>query len=453
MRIKLKREHNMDREEHLPKLANMKCQRVKAGGSFVPSGQDEVVEDEHLLSEPKSDHVAVDGVLCYHEEYLGKHYDIENLSCELQCGLKRDTGGLDSYTTLEGDDLKLDALDGLLDDVEEVDDFDAANGLSSACEDYLLDFEYAEKAQENDPSPRERSLLGNSSSESQSSGLSASSTGAGGLLESSRMPIPKSECKKDYLGKTVICELHGTSRNKCPCQPTIGDNIYGYSLDIQNPDEFDNDDNSLVGVASSDSAEACQISALREKRLRKRTQRYIEEFSGLKSKENIPIATSKNKCGRSDNKFHHLRHRALRKGQGEKSISETSEVTLSQLRLRWRLPKKEVSFSPVGLESDEEPFVSDSEDDSMAKRRSRKHDRRKHQRMWTLSEVIKLVDGISEYGVGRWTEIKRVLFSSSAYRTPIDLRDKWRNLLRASYAKVNKKVLYLRLVADIHLSS
>ena len=42
--------------------------------------------------------------------------------------------------------------------------------------------------------------------------------------------------------------------------------------------------------------------------------------------------------------------------------------------------------------------------------------------MWILPEVTKLVDGISEHGVGRWTEIKRQLFSTSAYRTPIDLR-------------------------------
>lgn len=86
--------------------------------------------------------------------------------------------------------------------------------------------------------------------------------------------------------------------------------------------------------------------------------------------------------------------------------------------------------------------------------------------MWTLTEVMNLVDGISEYGVGRWTDIKRLLFAASAYRTPIDLRvqgnslpikvlslfsnidlcsllcllqDKWRNLLRASCAHKLKK--------------
>lgn len=48
--------------------------------------------------------------------------------------------------------------------------------------------------------------------------------------------------------------------------------------------------------------------------------------------------------------------------------------------------------------------------------------RRKHHRLWTLSEVMKLVEGVSRYGVGRWTEIKRLLFSSSAYRTSVDLK-------------------------------
>ncbi|PIA27711.1 hypothetical protein AQUCO_07600106v1 [Aquilegia coerulea] len=61
--------------------------------------------------------------------------------------------------------------------------------------------------------------------------------------------------------------------------------------------------------------------------------------------------------------------------------------------------------------------------------------RRKHHRAWTLSEVIKLVEGVSKYGAGRWSEIKKVAFASYAYRTSVDLKDKWRNLLRASFAQ------------------
>ncbi|RXI01256.1 hypothetical protein DVH24_001490 [Malus domestica] len=76
--------------------------------------------------------------------------------------------------------------------------------------------------------------------------------------------------------------------------------------------------------------------------------------------------------------------------------------------------------------------------------------------MWTASEVTTLVDSISQYGVGKWTDIKRLLFASSPYCTPLDLRvhhsfpimgiicspfaqkmertsyaDKWRNILRS----------------------
>lgn len=60
--------------------------------------------------------------------------------------------------------------------------------------------------------------------------------------------------------------------------------------------------------------------------------------------------------------------------------------------------------------------------------------RRKHHRAWTLTEVMKLVDGVAKFGAGRWSEIKRLSFSSYAHRTSVDLKDKWRNLLKASFA-------------------
>lgn len=65
--------------------------------------------------------------------------------------------------------------------------------------------------------------------------------------------------------------------------------------------------------------------------------------------------------------------------------------------------------------------------------------RRKHHRPWSLTEVIKLVEGVSKYGAGRWSEIKRLAFASYSYRTSVDLKDKWRNLLRASFAQLPKE--------------
>ncbi|KAF7843580.1 Telomere repeat-binding protein 6 [Senna tora] len=60
--------------------------------------------------------------------------------------------------------------------------------------------------------------------------------------------------------------------------------------------------------------------------------------------------------------------------------------------------------------------------------------RRKHHRAWTLVEVMKLVEGVSRCGAGKWSEIKRLAFASYSHRTSVDLKDKWRNLLKASFA-------------------
>ncbi|XP_027125345.1 uncharacterized protein [Coffea arabica] len=62
--------------------------------------------------------------------------------------------------------------------------------------------------------------------------------------------------------------------------------------------------------------------------------------------------------------------------------------------------------------------------------------RRKHHRPWSLTEVVKLVEGVARYGAGRWSEIKRLAFASYSYRTSVDLKDKWRNLLRASFSQL-----------------
>uniref|UniRef100_A0ACD5YU36 Uncharacterized protein n=1 Tax=Avena sativa TaxID=4498 RepID=A0ACD5YU36_AVESA len=65
-----------------------------------------------------------------------------------------------------------------------------------------------------------------------------------------------------------------------------------------------------------------------------------------------------------------------------------------------------------------------------------KHGLRRNNKHWTLKEVTRLVDGVEEYGVGRWSNLKKKKFSTSARparptRTAENLKDKWRNLLKA----------------------
>lgn len=96
--------------------------------------------------------------------------------------------------------------------------------------------------------------------------------------------------------------------------------------------------------------------------------------------------------------------------------------------------KKYIHTSMEKTFSDDQLTLSESEDDISVTKTSRtKSDRRKNQRIWTLDEVMNLVDGISHFGVGKWTDIKNHFFHYAAHRKPVDIRDKWRNLLKASY--------------------
>ncbi|TVU30529.1 hypothetical protein EJB05_22159, partial [Eragrostis curvula] len=63
---------------------------------------------------------------------------------------------------------------------------------------------------------------------------------------------------------------------------------------------------------------------------------------------------------------------------------------------------------------------------------------RKNNSRWTQEEVELLVKGISEYGIGKWTEMKAKYFSLSI-RTSVNLKDKWRNLLKAYDVKLTSK--------------
>lgn len=450
---------------------------VKVDESLVPAGlEEEAIEVEDLLAEPKSDHVSVDGVFCLeNEENVEKCLKMENNSSSFEGGgLKTNSGGMDSNTTQEEyEHLRFGVFVGMLPEVDEVGNVHVANGLSTACEDYLLDAECAEKVPESNFAPFGGSSLDNSSSESHSPDFARTDDGAVGISESSVVPVLVPKNKNDTLDKATICRLHGAFRSKCGCQTQVEDN-----LDFHSPNSFDSEDhvnmeneNDLTSnhdrifrgssftttnvhyengpggkgvkrksfaersLSAKNSVEAGQVGNLvTQKRLRKPTKRYIEEVSELSSKNSKGKQKSstspkvKHPRVKCQTEHHHMEFRGLKLDSEKGPLRTTSEYQESE-----GFSKEHAS--PSGFDSEEEPYSDDSEDDSGTTVKYQKgDDRRKHQRMWTLSEVIKLVDGISHYGVGRWTDIKRLLFSCSDYRTPIDLRDKWRNLLRASHS-------------------
>lgn len=82
-------------------------------------------------------------------------------------------------------------------------------------------------------------------------------------------------------------------------------------------------------------------------------------------------------------------------------------------------PKEELDTEPCSAPSpnriSEYEFVTRSNP-----RKGSSH--RKHHISWSPSEVMKLIEGVTKCGVGRWAEIKRLLFPSSSRRTSVDLK-------------------------------
>lgn len=185
------------------------------------------------------------------------------------------------------------------------------------------DIEFAETVSELDNGPCAGSHLGNSSSESHSPGFSGSDNGAIGISESSTGTIPMPECGNN-LDKSTVCTVHGTSRSKCECEMLVEGKmeLQGSAyFDLYDSYEVDDDSKMVSGLplvenrnastfanlqykkasligqgikkesfagrkrSRKRSVEATDVGMLiAEKRMRRPTRRYIEEFSDPKSK-------------------------------------------------------------------------------------------------------------------------------------------------------------------------
>ncbi|RVW80226.1 hypothetical protein CK203_044794 [Vitis vinifera] len=252
----------------------------------------------------------------------------------------------------------------MLHEVAEVGDLHATNSLSGACEDYLLDIEFAETVSELDNGPCAGSHLGNSSSESHSPGFSGSDNGAVGISESSTGTIPVPECGNN-LDKMTICTLHGTSRSKCECKMLVEGKMElqgSASFNLQNPDGVDNvqtwqgmKKESFAGRKGSRkrSVEASDVGMLlSEKRMRRPTRRHRSEthHKGFSAAPLVPSG----------------------------SYGRSSDRTPFEVGVQKGCLKKYASISD--LDSDEESSPAESEDDCMTiKRPETSGDRRKHQ--------------------------------------------------------------------------
>ncbi|XP_062173256.1 uncharacterized protein LOC133878685 isoform X2 [Alnus glutinosa] len=188
-----------------------------------------------------------------------------------------------------------------------------------------------------------------------------------------------------------------------------------------------------------------------QKRLQKPPKRYIEESLELKSR----YCKGKSGAVRSCKHF-------CPKGSGatqlvcvDKSFKRSCiQVPFGRPIEEEHLKTNASSWDPGDCKDDRLPFPKElygepssagsqadiSGDEFVTRINTQKgSSHRKHHIPWTPAEVMKLIEGVSQCGVGRWAKIKRQTFSSSSRRTSVDLKDKWQNLLRASCTELQSK--------------
>lgn len=221
------------------------------------------------------------------------------------------------------------------------------------------DIIFAGKASALASGPCKRSHSRNSSSESQSPGLSGSSNSAVGISEFSAVTIEEFEYDDDSLDKTATHESQGALRHKKRRQTPVQGSICPTSHDLQNLNKLDNDENLLLSDILSNQNEKSSIDAnkvgsfVREKRLRKRTQRFIEEFSDKKSKyfkgrgnfssSDAAAAEDKGLKVRSSSDLRRVRARALSSVPEKELLCGTQTQEVCEFRARRGRPKKHVS--------------------------------------------------------------------------------------------------------------
>ncbi|CAN4121527.1 unnamed protein product [Withania somnifera] len=376
----------------------------------------------------------------------------------------------------------------------------AKNDLSIPCEDYLLDIEFAESITNLDYGSS-RGLL-DPILESHIPLSSCDGTDSCGMPYSSGLVVQEAQSQNAMFGLTNS-ELHDLSRDKCESQILVEYNVVKFPTafnpgDISNADDVAgffseaaysekmNDsmiDNSVltsngvsfmstatqkegqdVNCESFDMHESSVISPpvtsqvinidapLAQKRLRKPTRRYIDESSDLSARRSRKKAEVSTSAPESKNKLLKVRYQKKSRAQSmemelfsEESSYKAIQVPFASL-LNEECDERHASnaiqvLKPNKEEPRKETTVVNPKDDAVSpKKLDQDGVRRKHHRLWTVSEVRKLIDGVAQYGVGRWSRIKKLYFSSSVHRTPVDLKDKWRNLLKACYLQKQSKI-------------
>ncbi|XP_021715742.1 uncharacterized protein LOC110683658 [Chenopodium quinoa] len=399
----------------------------------------------HMWAESKEDQASA----LYFDANFEDAFKIDDISSVFHYELLAKNGGLNSYMTEEGKgEILCSDFDGILNE-DKLTNIPLAVSISHASEDHYLDVDFDKKVPDLDCKFYDELSVGNLRSEIHSPETSNEEVG----VSESSVLVPR--CFNDQFGKTAK-EMHGDLGSKCRYQMPVEDNM-GLKCSLVSDVKYvqaTNDDRNTLEIGSSfnddrdnthvsfpyvkppyisiythdevgsasqctdvddfcvedpstDSCAETKITRARQRRLCRPPQRYLDGTSSLKL--------------RLHNAKKHPSSLLEDKDLGVRSLKKHSRKALE-------VKASKTWASDMELDSDEEYEPVES---SFNGRKFKRNDRRKSCQPWTLDEVVALVDGMSKFGPGQWTAVKKTFFLSSR-RTATDIRDKWRNLVKTN---------------------
>lgn len=109
----------------------------------------------------------------------------------------------------------------------------------------------------------------------------------------------------------------------------------------------------------------------------------------------------------------------------ESNGSNASLVRVKRSKRQSRSSRHQTKRKRITMASATRPIQqTHGKDGSSANRRRKQHN------PWSVEETRMLIKGVAICGEGKWADIKRLEFKELVSRSPVDLKDKWRNLLR-----------------------
>ncbi|KAK9755607.1 hypothetical protein RND81_01G037400 [Saponaria officinalis] len=242
------------------------------------------------------------------------------------------------------------------------------------------------------------------------------------------VPLPKGL-------RITACEMHDVVESKCRHEPLIEDELYLSSSEERTSNKCSViTDTQKICCANDEQYSQSDKVNLEDQSIK------VEDFLMNRLSTNSPFgekavrSRQKRACHPPKKYAELLPIPKPRRGRPKKypmsSSKDKNPGVMSQKNLHGKSSKRKaakVSKGNLELDSDDDyrPYASCFRN-------------KKYNKQWTLDEVVKVVDGITHCGLGQWTAIQRKFFSSTC-RTPTDIRDKWRNLVKTNFGKLKNK--------------